>query len=85
MKGIDAACVSDYYSKQKRRSNAILEDFWKEYPQLSTVAYLQIPAAHLHGVWRIRKFWYKCSKARQVWNVLMITVGLITVTCGVSL
>ena len=35
MKGIDATCVSDCYSKQKRRS------------KLSTVAYLQIPAAHL--------------------------------------
>ena len=47
MKGIDATCVSDCYSKQKRRSNAILEKIFKEYPQLSTVAYLQIPAAHL--------------------------------------
>lgn len=52
------------------------------HPQLSTESYLQIPVP-IRRRRRIRTFLgYDSSKARQVWNVWMITVGLFSVITG---
>lgn len=52
------------------------------HPQLSTESYLQIPVP-VRRRRRIRTFLgYDSSKARQVWNVWMITVGLFSVITG---
>lgn len=81
--------TSDCYSRQKHQGTTIWGEL-KEYPTFrSYPSSLICKFQFLTDVGRIRTFLgFDCSKARQVWHVLMITVGLfsvLSVTGGVCL